>query len=197
MSERARHALVLALGAGLLAALFVTRAPWHGPLGAIALGAAITLDPAVAKRVGAPRRWAVTALVLALVGLWLGPRDAHLGRFDISVQGALGAATMVSRAIGIVLLGAGAGALHPPERALRRLGSTRFRRFAEVLVIAIDLAPSLIAALEQARRENAAQHPGVRGLPRRAFATFVTAVCHATGLADAVARDLSSSGETR
>lgn len=197
MSDGARHGVVVLLGAGLLGALFVTRAAFHGPLGALALTAALLLDPAASRRAGAPRRWVMTALLLGLVGLWLGPRDAHLGRFDISLQGALAATTMVSRAIGIVLLGAGVGALYPPARALGRLRGTRFRRFAEVLLVALDLAPSLVTTLESARREVAAQHPGLLRAPRRLFETFVIAVLHATTLADSVARGLASGEQER
>jgi hypothetical protein len=102
---------------------------------------------------------------------------------SISAAGALAATTMTARALGLVLLGSAAGALYPAERALARLRRTRLRRFAEVLVVALDLVPSLIDALRAARARM-----GI-------FETFVFAVEHASTLADTVARRLSAPEE--
>ncbi|MFO0592653.1 MAG: hypothetical protein U0441_34230 [Polyangiaceae bacterium] len=193
MSEKRRHAAVLVLAAGLLAALYVTRPEMHAGLGIAMLGLAAVLDPKVAKRSGRPLRWLGTAIVLAAVGLWLGPGDMRVRGHAISLAGALAATTMVSRAIGLVMLGSAAGALYPAERALARLRRTRFRRFAEVLVVALELVPSLLGALETARRESAARRPGLRGFPGRILETFVFAVEHASALADSVAQRLAES----
>lgn len=191
--ETRRHAVVLVIAGGLLAALYVTPPAWHAGLGVAVFGAATWLDPKVAKRSGRPLRWLGTAVVLAAAGLWLGPGDLRVRGHALSVAGALAATTMVSRAIGLVLLGSAAGALYPAERALARLRRTRFHRFAEVLVVALELVPSLLAALEAARKESASRWPGLRGAPRRIFEAFVFAVEHASALADSVARRLAES----
>jgi hypothetical protein len=187
---------MLALAAALLVSLAIARPVIHGPLGASAFVLALALDREVARRIGAPRRWLATAVVLVAIGLWLGPRSAPLGPIAISREGALAATTMVSRAIGIVLLGAAFGALVPAERALGRLRGTRLRRFAEVLVIAMDLLPSLLATLEGARADILAREPGLRRAPRRAFELLVLVIVHASTLADSVASRLSR-GDSR
>jgi hypothetical protein len=197
VSDTRRHTVSLLLAAGLLAALYAAPTTWHAPIGIAVFVAARVVDPVVGKRLGAPRRWLATTVVLAAVGLWLGPRDGRLAEQPISVAGALAAATMAARAIGLVLLGSAAGALYPAERALTRLRRTRLRRFAEVLVVALDLVPSLIGALNAARADFAVRFPGAKRAPRRAFETFVFAVEHASALADSVARRLSAPAAKR
>lgn len=195
MSDKARHSLVFGLAVGLLGGLLVTRPAWHAALGVAAFLCTLALDPAVAKRAGAPRRWLMTALVLAAIGAWIGPGAQRMGSLSISTTGALAATTMVSRAVGLVLLGAAALALFPPERAFARLRGTRLRRFTEVVVIALDLAPSLVTALEGARADIGAREPGVGRAPKRAFELLVFAIMHASKLADSVASRLASDAQ--
>lgn len=178
-----RHAAALIGAAGLLGGVYAAPARWHAVMGAAVFAAVWAVDPVVAGRVGAPRRWLVTTAVLAAIGLWLGPADGKLAGTAISAAGALAATTMTARALGLVLLGSAAGALYPAERALGRLRRTRLRRFAEVLVVALELVPSLIEALRTARAKM-----GI-------FETFVFAVEHASALADTVAERLSAAEE--
>jgi hypothetical protein len=187
-----RRAAILLLAAGLLAGLYVAPPAWHAAMGIAAFAAARWGDPRIGKRVGGPRRWLATTVVLGAIGLWLGPRDGDVAGVPVSAAGGLAAATMVGRALGLVLLGLAAGALYPAARALARLRRTRLRRFAEVLLVALDLVPSLIAALTAAHADLASRSPGWRGVPRRVFGTFIFAVEHASALADTTAHRLSA-----
>lgn len=197
MSEPRRHAVVLALAVGLLVVLYTTRPTWHWAFGAGVFAAARWLDPAVGKRAGAPRAWLVTTLVLAAVGLWLGPERRSIAGCSVSTAGAMAAFTMASRAVGLVLLGSTAAALYPASRALARLRRTRLRRFAEVLLVALELVPSLVTALTAASAASRARFPRPWQAPRRAFETFVFAVEHASALADAMARGLSAPDQAK
>ncbi len=186
---------ILALSLALLVALSTTRAGLHAPLGLALVVLAFALDRGVARALGRPARWVVTGAVLALFGLWLGPRDAHLAGHAVSFAGALAATTMLARAAAIVLLGAAVMARFPPAEALARLRGTRGRRFAEVLVVALELVPTLVARLGEARREAEAQSPGLRHAPRRAFESLVAAVAHASALAESAADSLGADRE--
>jgi hypothetical protein len=194
VTDRRRHVAVAALALVLIGTLIATPARWHLACGALAFVVMWLIDPPLRRGVGAPRRWLGTTFLLVAVGVWLGPRDASLLGHGVSMSGALAATTMVARALALVSLGSAALALYPPSRAVGRLRGTRLERLGEVLLVALGLVPSLIAALRGARVGIVQQNPGWARAPRRAFATAVFAVEHAATLADSVARDLSTKG---
>lgn len=197
MTDRRRHVAVAGFALALIGALIATPARLHLACGAVAFGAMWLIDPPLRRGIGAPRRWFGTTLLLVAVGAWLGRPDASLLGHAVSGSGALAATTMVARALALVSLGSAALALYPPSRAVVRLRGTRLERLGEVLLVALGLVPSLIAALSGARAGIILRNPGWSRAPRRAFETAVFAVEHAATLADSVARDLSMKEEER
>lgn len=192
MSSRGRHGAAIAAGLAVLPALVLLRPTWHAPVG-LALFAAVRLvDPPLRRALGAPARWLVPTLVLALLGAWLGPPDARLLHHPVSLAGALAAATMVSRAVALLTVSSALMALVPPASWVARLRHTRFARLGEVVLVAVDLLPSLAGVLRAAHAESRKRAPGALRAPARLFEVFVIAMDHASSLADEIARDLSA-----
>lgn len=190
----ARALAALALGAGAIAAGLLAPAWTHAPIALLSLLAARSLEGSLARRLGRPTRWLLALAAFALAGAWLGPSDARLLGHRVSAAGAWAAGTMLARAVGLVVVSSALVAWYPPGRAIARLRGTRAARLGEVIVVAVDLTPTLIDALREAGRRARESHPGLLGVPTRLLSLVVFAVEHAARLADSVARELGAGG---
>lgn len=195
MSERTQAKLVGAIGIAVIALLFVIDPRRHGALFGLAWAVSWTLAPALRNGLGRPARWAFLALVLLLAGGLLGPSDRSFHGVRLSLAGVFAAGTMLARAHGLVALSTGAMVLVPPARAIARLRGTRWSRIGEVILVALDLGPSLATALVEARAAQRERFPGLTRAPRRWFELAVFAVGHASNLAEQVAGDLGRAKE--
>lgn len=192
MSAPRRHCAALACAVALLTFVILAPDRWHLFAWCAAYAFVWFVDRPLRRGVGAARRWLVALAALGALGAWLGPKDSSVLGHAASLGGALAATTMVARAFALVTLSTSAMALYPPSRAVRRLSGTRLERVVEVLLIALDLVPSLIGELRQARARILAEEPGWPRTHRRLFATIVFAIEHAAGLAERIARDLAA-----
>lgn len=185
--------LAIALGAAAIVAGLLAPTWTHAPIALLLLLVARRLDESSRRRLGRPTRWLVALALFALAGAWLGPADARLFGHRVSAAGAWAAGTMLVRAVGLVVVSSALVAWFPPRRALARLRGTRAARLGEVIVVAVELTPTLIDALREASRRAHALHPGLLRTSTRLLWLIVFAVEHAAQLADAVASDLSAS----
>lgn len=188
----ARALLAIAFGAAAIVAGLLAPAWTHAPIALVVLLLARSLDDSVKRRLGRPTRWLVALALFALAGAWLGPSDARLFGLRLSAAGAWAAGTMLARAVGLVVVSSALVAWYPPARAIERLRGTRAARLGEVILVAVELTPTLIDALSEASRKAREQHPGVLRVPTRLLSLVVYAVEHAAELADSVARDLAA-----
>ncbi len=191
------HAGVALVGSIALLAFVVAAPVWsHGIAWALGFVAARALAPELRRGLGSARQWGIALLALALLGALFGREDAKLASVPVSTEGALAATTMIARAFALVGLSTSLLVLYPPSRVLPRLAGTRLRRVGEVVLIAVELLPSLIVVLREARTEGSARHPRWR-VDRRLFGAMVLAIGHAADLADDLSRSLASSGERK
>jgi hypothetical protein len=170
------------VGASLVAVLVVSAPRWHFGGALAAWCTLFVLDPQGRRNVGRLRSWIAPALVLGLVGAWLGPPDARLFGARFSSAGALAAGTMIARSLAIVLVSSSLVDFARRLGLAERLRGPAAKRFAEVVGVAVALVPSIQASLRDER--------DARGRPRRPrelFDLWVAVLVEASDTAHRVA----------